>query len=87
VLILLVVGFFVLMVVLLLQPPSHPYDDAESVRLQIGGRETKGLVKAIPPQKKRKYIGRLLEEEGLKTGVELGVQKGDFAKVSIFHPT
>jgi hypothetical protein len=38
-----------------------------------------GLRKVIPPVPKRDDIGTLLENEGFKTGVELGVQRGKYA--------
>jgi len=36
--------------------------------------------RGIPPFKKREDLGTILEQEGKKVGVELGVQKGKFAE-------
>lgn len=60
------IGLFILLCfIILLRKPCHC---------------TRQTPKAIPPIKRRSDLSALMESEKFETGVELGVQHGDFAK-------
>ena len=48
--------------------------------------ESPSMLRVIPPVRRRVDIGTILEEEGFKVGVELGVQTGAYSEVCLcFH--
>jgi len=67
-----------------LTPSYLPKQDADVLRTSSVASSSGSkaqLPKILPPLRKRDDLGYILNDEGFKTGVELGVQKGLYAKV------
>jgi hypothetical protein len=64
-------------------PPAIRDDHSTNTAQLISGLQSKISRKVIPPLQMRNQIGQFLENEGFTTGVELGVFRGHFAKLTL----